>query len=434
MSEARREFDLHRMRELERRAEMWERQYRLLLDSLPDAVFTEDEKGNLISTNAAGERLSGFPRQELLRIKIRELLPDLPGLPESGGHFTAAVELRARDGSRRPVTLHANIVHEPGWPVVVQYVARETAVGKRSEEAGQAETRFRLMTKNLTEMVLAYDMDRRLTFANSAAESLTGYSVADLEGREFVCWVHPEDRERMVGYWDDLFHGKSFFEEEYRLITKDRRAKWVAATWGPILDDNGRQVGVQGRERDVTERRMAEETLRQSEHSLRINEERYRSLFESSPFPMWEEDFSRVKLYLDTLKSTKGAGLREYLVKNREALRECVRRIRILDVNRAARDFYGVRDKEELLGDLNALFDEAAYETFVEEMATLAENGSTFKSELRTRTVQGEERNVSMIVSIVPTPNRDWSRVIVSFFDITDRKRHDEQLLQSQKL
>src|SRR4051794_19275602 len=193
MSEARREFDVHRMRELERRAEMWERQYRLLLDSLPDAVFTEDERGNLIATNAAGERLSGFPRPELLRMKIRELLPELPALPESGGHFTAAVELRAHDGSRRPVTLHASLVNEPGWPVVVQYVARESAVGTGSEEAGHAETRFRLMTKNLTEMVLAYDMDRRLTFANSAAESLTGYSVADLERQEFICWVHPED-------------------------------------------------------------------------------------------------------------------------------------------------------------------------------------------------------------------------------------------------
>ena len=39
-----------------------------------------------------------------------------------------------------------------------------------------------------------------------------------------------------------------------------------------------------------------------------------------------------------------------------------------------------------------------------------------------------------MIVSLLPSPGGDWSRVIVSFFDITDRKRLEEQLLQSQKL
>jgi PAS domain S-box-containing protein len=210
--------------------------------------------------------------------------------------------------------------------------------------------------------------------------------------------------------------------------------KWVAASWGPILDDTGRQVGVQGRERDVTERRMAEETLRQSEHSLRINEERYRTLFESSPFPMWEEDFSRVKIYLDALADLGVTDLREYFSVHREALTECVRRIRILDVNRAAREFYGVRSKQELLGDLTSIFDEAAFEVFCEEIATLAESSSMFNAEFQTRTAKGEERTVSMIVSLVPTPNKDWSRVIVSFFDITDRKRLEQQLLQSQKL
>ncbi|HEY2014848.1 MAG TPA: PAS domain S-box protein, partial [Bryobacteraceae bacterium] len=432
MTEAQREFDHHRLLEVERRAELIQRQYHLLLESLSDAVYTHDEGGNLISTNSAGERLSGFTRQELLRMNIRQLVT--PRIPDDRcGRFTAKGELLTRNGSRRPVAVEASILRDPDWPTVVQYVVRETVPEKRGEDAGH-ETRFRLMAKNLTEMVLAYDMDRHLTYANAAAETLTGYSLAELEHNQFICWVHPDDRDRMLDHWEQLFRARSFYEEEYRLITKDGRMKWVAASWGPILDDTGKQVGVQGRERDVTERRMAEEHLRQSEHSLRINEARYRTLFENSPFPMWEEDFSRVKVYLDALADLEVTDLREYFIVHREALMECVRRIRILDVNRAAREFYGVREKEELLGDLNTIFDDVAYEMFAEEMAVLAESGSLFKSEFRTRTVKGDERTVSMIVSLVSTPNKDWSRVIVSFFDITDRKRLEEQLLQSQKL
>ena len=332
MSQAQWQLDLQRTVELERRAGLWQRQYRLLLESLPEAVYTQDESGNLISTNSAGERLSGFTRQELLRMSVRQLLPEfhqsstemLEQASAGDQQFSAAAELLARDGSRRPVTVHASILCDPGWPMLVQYVVREAPSEKR-EEAGHAETRFRLMAKNLTEMVLAYDMDRRLTFANAGAETLTGYSASELERQQFICWIHPEDRERMLAHWDRLFQAKSFFEEEYRLITKDGRMKWVAASWGPILDDTGRQVGVQGRERDVTERRMAVATLRQSEHSLRINEERYRTLFESSPFPMWEEDFSRVKVYLDALADLEVTDLREYLSVHREALVECVR-------------------------------------------------------------------------------------------------------------
>ena len=127
----------------------------------------------------------------------------------------------------------------------------------------------------------------------------------------------------MLSHWDRLFEGHSYHEEEYRLVTRDGRIKWMSASWGPLLDENGRQVGVQGREREVTDRRMAEETLR-------IREERYRTLFEDSPFPMWEEDFSRVKEFLDQLKAQGVTDLRAHLSAQRPDVEECVRRIRVI--------------------------------------------------------------------------------------------------------
>jgi PAS domain S-box-containing protein len=305
-------------------------------------------------------------------------------------------------------------------------LAQERATRQRLEDAlRHSEARFRLMAKSLTEMVLAYDMDRRLTFVNSAAQTLTGYSATDLEQAQFICWVHPEDRARMLEYWDQLFQGRSFHEEEYRLMTKDGRVKWVAASWGPILDDSGRQVGVQGHERDVTERHMAEE-------NLRFSAQRYQSLFEDSPFPMWEEDFSGVKIYLDELRSAGAADLRQRFTTARADLEECVRRVRVLDVNRAACQFYGVDTKEQLLAGLAKLFDEHAYENFREELLALVTQ-PVYRAEFQTRTVHGEERTVSMIVSREATPE-DWSRVVVTFFDITDRRKLEEQILQSQKL
>jgi len=120
------------------------------------------------------------------------------------------------------------------------------------------EQRLRLISNNLKEMVLAYGMDARLIYANPAVEELTGYSLAELEARGFINWVHPDDAPRMIGYWDRLFQGYSYRDEEYRLIAKDGAVKWAAATWGPILDEKGRQVGVQGCERDITERKRAE--------------------------------------------------------------------------------------------------------------------------------------------------------------------------------
>ena len=305
-------------------------------------------------------------------------------------------------------------------------LARENEARQKLEiSLHHSDARFRSMARNLTEMVLAYDMERCLTFVNPAAFTLTGYSPADFEQNRFICWVHPADRDRMLSYWDRLFEGHSFLEEEYRLVTRDGRVKWMSASWGPILDESGRQVGVQGREREVTHRHMAEETLR-------VREERYRSLFEESPFPMWEEDLSRVKTYLDELKASGITDVGGHLRANRPDAEECVRRIRVTDVNRAAREFYGAT-REQLMGDLTRIFDDAGYEVICNEMAALAENNATYRTEFETQTLRGDVRSVTMIVSLEPSPG-DWSRVIVSFFDITDHKRLEEQMLQSQKL
>jgi two-component system, cell cycle sensor histidine kinase and response regulator CckA len=133
----------------------------------------------------------------------------------------------------------------------------------------QTEQKLRLMANNMKEMVLAYDMNRRLIFANPAVETLTGYRIADLERGAFVNWIHPDDQARMLTNWDKLFAGDGYVEEEYRLVTRDGRTRWASATWGPIRDEAGRQIGVQGSERDITERKLAAEALRESEQRFR---------------------------------------------------------------------------------------------------------------------------------------------------------------------
>ena len=143
MGEVQPQFEAVRNAEQERRASRWERRYGLLLESLPEAVYTQDEAGNLIAANAAGEHLSGFSRQELLRLNIRELLPPefhemvtalLQQAKDGQRQFSAAAELIARDGSRRPVAMHASILCDPGWPLAGAVPGRELPPEKRAKK------------------------------------------------------------------------------------------------------------------------------------------------------------------------------------------------------------------------------------------------------------------------------------------------------------
>lgn len=126
---------------------------------------------------------------------------------------------------------------------------------------------LRLIANSLDDAILAYDLDRNLIYANPAVEKLTCYSLAELHEHGFICWIHPEDQQRMLPLWDRVFAGESF-ACEYRMVARDGTTKWISASWGPVLDDTGRQSGVRGRERDITAQHDAQDQLAYQAHLL----------------------------------------------------------------------------------------------------------------------------------------------------------------------
>jgi PAS domain S-box-containing protein len=159
-----------------------------------------------------------------------------------------------------------------------------------------AERNVRLVADSLSEMVVAYDADRGLTYANSGAEKLTGYGLAELQAAVPLSWTHPEDRPQVLAQWDEVFAGQQVDQVVHRLITKDGTVKWVTGSWGPVADEAGQLVGIRGTCQDITERVLAEQLLeettqkfrtiveemadrKRTEQALRESEERFRATF-----------------------------------------------------------------------------------------------------------------------------------------------------------
>jgi len=165
----------------------------------------------------------------------------------------------------------------------------------------------------------------------------------------------------------------------------------------------------------------------QVDKSQNIND-RYHNLFDNVPISLWEADFSAVKAYLDALRGRGIGNFRGYFENNLEDITDCVEMVRIIDINQSTLNQYQASSKEELLKGLIQIFVEDTYNIFREALIVLAEGNTEFESEVLTRTLKGDRRQVYLTLSIVPGYEDTWSRILMSLADIAESKRVQEEL------
>ncbi len=158
-------------------------------------------------------------------------------------------------------------------------------------------------------------------------------------------------------------------------------------------------------------------------------EERYQTLFEYSPISIWVDDYSDVKVYLDSLRDSGVEDFGAYFEAHPEAVRDCAKLVRVVDVNQAALELYEADSKEEILKGLGDILGEEAYDDgFREELAAIAEGEKRVEVESAGRTLAGNEKNFIVTWQVVPGCEENLSRCIASIRDITERKVAEEKL------
>jgi len=167
---------------------------------------------------------------------------------------------------------------------------------------------------------------------------------------------------------------------------------------------------------------------KKADETLKLSNERYYRLFEESPISLWEEDFSGAKQILESYRQQGIKDFRPFLASNQEVVLECAAKIRILDVNNATVALFKARDKADLLDNLQLVFCDESYVLFQDELVALAEGRLEFFQDTINQTLDGQQMEISMSWSVQPGYEHDFSRVIVTMIDITERRKNELKL------
>lgn len=178
----------------------------------------------------------------------------------------------------------------------------------------------------------------------------------------------------------------------------------------------------QALEQEVRDRQQAESSIVQSE-------QRYHSLFQEAPFSVFELDYTDIKAYLDNLQQTEQIpNIVEYLETHPDTVVQCFRRIRILDVNQAALDFFEAENKEALKAVLSFDLGPKSIDSYKRRLISLCQGERVFERETMTYSLKGHKKYAILRDFISPGHEQTWDRVLHTILDISDRKAAEEAI------
>jgi len=271
----------------------------------------------------------------------------------------------------------------------------------RSAEAiRKSEERFQQVAQSSQDWIWETDREGRYTYSSQAVKHILDYGPDEIIGKHYYDLFVPEERGELTQTFRGFFdRQESFFRVVNKRLHRGGQEVFVESTGVPLLDAKGNIVGYRGTNRDITERKKAEEALSESET-------RYRTIFETTGSAMMiiEED-TTISLINTEFEKMTGYS------------------------------------KEELEGKRNwtefVLEEDLARMKENHHLRRIEPNAVPTNYEFRLIDKEGRIRDAYLAVTIQPGTNRS----VASILDITNRKKAEEEkeklekgLIQAQKM
>jgi PAS domain S-box-containing protein len=253
--------------------------YRALIQALPAAVYTTDERGRITLYNQAATALWGREPEvgkDLWCGSWKIYRPD--GTPLPLDECPMAVTLRQgrairgeeivierADGTRRHVMPHPEPIYADG--VVVGAINMLVDVSDL-HQAQRAKAHLAAIVTSSEDAIVSKNLQGIVKSWNGAAEQLFGYTAEEMIGQSVNRLIPPNRHDEEPDILERIGRGKSIKHYETIRRRKDGSDVPISLTVSPLIDHHGKIIGASKIARNITEQKRAEEALRERDRSL----------------------------------------------------------------------------------------------------------------------------------------------------------------------
>ena len=253
---------------------------RSAVESASEGIGLADVEGNVIYINPALERMLGYSLDEYTQhwgrmvfvdrdLALREVGPTIV----SGRPWHGEVEMRHKDGTHLICELHsAPVLDREDRLIATMAIMTDITDRKLAEEAlRQSEERYHTVADFTYDWEFWMSPEMKFIYVSPSCERITGYKPSEfLSDPDLLhAIVHPDDREAFENHVREAMVSREALAIDFRIVRADGDERWIGHWCQPVYGADGEMMGRRASNRDITDQKLAEEALRESEQKYR---------------------------------------------------------------------------------------------------------------------------------------------------------------------
>lgn len=262
-----------------------EARYRDLIQALPAAVYTCDERGRITLYNQAAVELWGREPEvgkdlwcgswKMYQPDGQALSPDecpmAVSLREGRAIRGREIVIERPDGTKRHVLPHPEPIRDAGGAVIgaVNMLVDVT----ESKRAGHAIGQLAAIVTSSDDAIISKDLRSIVTSWNGGAEKLFGYTSGEMLGESIYRLIPSDRHDEEDTILTQIGRGEPVSHYDTVRVRKDGTMLDISLAVSPIVDIHGTVVGASSIARDITEKKRAEEALQERDLALTVSNE-----------------------------------------------------------------------------------------------------------------------------------------------------------------